>query len=202
MWKLPRFAAWLLLRICMLSSNSVRANSVSNSDGPLISHATADGDPVFPNSKSECGQLSSHEDNTRITGGQHAQLHSPGGRSFGWRMPQLVFKPEISVACRGLLGTCSDVSLYDLNQKPGAVYSRRTEHADSTILEGKPAVSPSNVPAVNYSEKNCYVYTQRFPPNLYEFILIADPRRSIYTGGIRNRTLCTRSPFIWTTHPK
>lgn len=39
----------------------------------------------------------------RITGGQHAQLYPPGGRSFGWHMPQLVFEPEISVACRGLL---------------------------------------------------------------------------------------------------
>lgn len=133
----------------------------------------ADGDPVFPNSKSECGQLSSHEDNMRITGGQHAQLHPPGGRSFGWHMPQLVFKPEISVACRGLLGTYSDVSLHDLNQKPSTVYSRSVECTESIILEGKPAVSPLKM------SQNCHVYMQRSQ-------WIPHPRPSIHTVRIQN----------------
>lgn len=126
----------------------------------------ADGDPVFPNSKSECRQLSSHEDNMRITGGQHVQRHPPGGRSFGWHMPQLAFKPEISAACRGLLGMCSDGPLYDLNRKPGAGRSRCTERADFIILEGNPAGSLLNVPSISYSEKKIPMFTlQRVSPS-------------------------------------
>lgn len=82
----------------------------------------------------------------------------------GGTLPQLVFEPEISAACTGLLGMCSDVSLYDLNQKPSTVYSRHIECADSITLEGKSAVFPLNVPSTNYSEKNGHVYMQRFPP--------------------------------------
>lgn len=80
-------------------------------------------------------------------------------------LPQLVFEPEISVACTGVLGTCSDVSLYDLNRKPSAVYSRCIECAGSITLEGKSVVFPLNVPSINCSEKmGTFTKMQRFPP--------------------------------------